>query len=68
MKLGLLPGFLSVHVLLAGLEKLCVKASHTLVQIISRNLSCGCDLCYHTETPRWSVLSPDPEPMRSHQT
>ena len=46
MKLGLLPGFLRVHVVLAGPEKLFVEA--TLVRIISRNLSCGCDLCYLT--------------------
>ena len=33
MKLGLLPGFLRVHVVLAGPEKLFVEA--TLVRIIS---------------------------------
>ena len=55
MKLGLLPGFLRVHVVLAGPEKMFVEA--TLVRIISMNLSCGCDLSYHNETPRWSVLT-----------
>ena len=37
MKLGLLPGFLRVHTVLVGLDKLFVEA--TLVPIISRNLS-----------------------------
>ena len=37
MKLGLLSGFLRVHAVLEGPEKLCVEA--TLVPIISRNLS-----------------------------